>query len=87
MLSPDKLFGNLFNEEAITPVRLANFAQDALNKLTAAANPDFSFIISKLTTPLVVVHQIAQTLLISRDFSCRRNDVRRGLFLQSSLIR
>jgi hypothetical protein len=77
MLSPDKLFGNLFNEEAITPVRLANFAQDALNKLTAAANPDFSFIISKLTTPLVVVHQIAQTLLISGDFSCRRNDVRR----------
>lgn len=65
MLSPDKLFGNLFNEEAITPVRLANFAQDALNKLTAAANPDFSFIISKLTAPLAAL----QTQLGSVDTS------------------
>lgn len=65
MLSPDKLFGNLFNEEAITPMRLANFAQDALNKLTAAANPDFSFIISKLTAPLAAL----QTQLGSVDTS------------------
>jgi hypothetical protein len=55
MISPDKLFGNLFNDPEITPVRLANFAQDALNKLTAAENPNFAHIIEQLAAPLTVL--------------------------------
>jgi len=55
MISPDRLFGNLFNDSEITPVRLANFAQDALNKLTAAANPGFSHIIEQLAAPLTIL--------------------------------
>lgn len=38
MISPEKLFGNLFDDPAITPDRLADCAQDSVNKFTAAGN-------------------------------------------------
>lgn len=73
MISPDKLFGNLFNDPAITPTRLASFGQDALNKLIAANAPtggtapssqkeavskgDFTTIINEVTPSLQALQQ------------------------------
>src|SRR5215471_18302023 len=58
MKSFERLFENFFDDSRITPARLANFAQDTLNKLTAAAadpappgNP-FTDIINRITPNL-----------------------------------
>lgn len=53
MIQAKRLFENLFDDKNITPTRLANFAGDSLNRLTAANNDgQYSTIISRISGPL-----------------------------------
>jgi hypothetical protein len=53
MVSEEKLFGNHFDEEKITDTRLANFAEDCLNRFKAIAiEGQYATTIAELTTKL-----------------------------------
>ena len=58
MMQPTKLFDNFFDAETITSTRLANFANDCLNRLTANnAGKTFDTLIGKLTPALTALHE------------------------------
>jgi hypothetical protein len=68
MLSPERIFNNIFSDDTITTARLANFMQDTINRLTKANNSSFASLINQLTPALEALHKelgnvdIAKTL-------------------------
>jgi hypothetical protein len=53
MLSPQKIFGNLFDDHRITSLRLSNFGEDCLTRFTTLAiEGQYATIISQITIAL-----------------------------------
>jgi hypothetical protein len=58
MIIPERVFGNLFDDERITSSRLANFAGDCKNRLTNAnTGGEYVALITQLDTPLANLRQ------------------------------